>query len=427
MRRKKSSARLASVLAILAAILLVSITPAMAQTETVLFSFDVPDGRSPLGGLIFDAAGNLYGATVLGGAYGYGAVFELSPVEGGGWTEMVLHNFDHNGIDGYMPNSGLVFDAVGNLYGTTSNETNFTDCEQLSCGTVFELSPVAGGGWAETIVNSFDGSAADGYGPVGGVIVDAAGNLYGVTEVGGSNDNCHFYTYCGMVYELSPAAGGRWTEKILHAFSGNDEDGENPEAGLVFDGRGNLYGTTLFGGTGNGTVFKLTPGANGKWTETMLHRFVNNSKDGNGPSTALTLDANGNLYGITEAGGIFGEGTIFELTPSADGGWGETVLHNFANNNRDGQPSGSLIVDASGNLYGVASDGGTSRNGAVYELSPNEAGTWSDQILYSFGKNIYGIAPVGSLIFDSVGNLYGATGLGGLGHTGDGTVFEITP
>jgi uncharacterized repeat protein (TIGR03803 family) len=278
------------------------------------------------------------------------------------------------------------------------------------------------------IVSSFNGNAADGYGPVGGVVVDAAGNLYGVTELGGSNDNCYFYGYCGMVYEFSPAPGGKWIEKILHAFNGNDEDGENPAAGLVFDGRGNLYGTTFFGGTGYGTVFELTPGANGKWTETMLHRFVNNSKDGNGPSTALTLDGNGNLYGITAAGGIFGRGTAFKLTPSANEGWGETVLHNFANNNRDGQPSGSLIIDASGNLYGVASSGGTSNQGAVYELSPNGARGWSDQIIYSFGKNVDGVAPVGSLVFDSAGNFYGATASGGeRGPGGAGTVFEVTP
>ncbi len=429
MREKKSSAGLVALLMIVTASLVASSAPVAAQTETVLFSFYPTDGRSPLGGLIFDAAGNLYGTTVLGGAYGYGTVFELSPVGGGGWTETVLHSFNNNGTDGYFPNSGLAFDAAGNLYGTTSNETQGYCEPVVNCGTLFELSPVAGGGWTETIVSTFDGSAADGYGPVGGVVVDAAGNLYGVTEVGGSNENCYFYTYCGMVYEFSPAAGGKWTEKILHAFSGNNEDGENPGAGLVLDGQGNLYGTTTLGGTGYGTVFELTPGANGKWTEKMLHRFVNNGRDGAGPSTALTLDASGNFYGITAAGGSFGGGTAFELTPTANGGWAESVLHNFkGTNNLYGQPSGSLIADGSGNLYGVTVSGGTNLKGAIYELSRNGTGGWSDRILYSFGKNIDGIAPVGSLIFDSAGNLYGATGVGGeQGPVGYGTVFEVTP
>jgi uncharacterized repeat protein (TIGR03803 family) len=426
MRDNKIYAGLCVVLTVFMASSFVAVVPAVAQTETVLFSFYPTDGSDPLGGLIFDSAGNLYGTTVLGGAYGYGTAFELSPAAGGGWTETVLHSFDNNGTDGYFPNSGLAFDAAGNLYGTTSNE-DLGYCESVTnCGILFELSPVVGGEWAETIVSRFDGNAAGGYGPVGGVVVDAAGNLYGVTELGGSNLDCYFYTYCGMVYEFSPAAGGGWTEKILHAFSGKNEDGENPQAGLVFDTRGDLYGTTLFGGTGYGTVFELRPGVNGKWTETMLHRFSSNGKDGNGPSTALTFNASGNLYGITEAGGIFGGGTAFELTPTANGGWAESVLHNFRSNSLYGQPSGSLIADASGNLYGVTSSGGTNLKGAIYELSSNGSGSWRDQILYSFGKGIDGIAPVGSLIFDSAGNLYGATGLGGLGHTGYGTVFEVT-
>jgi uncharacterized repeat protein (TIGR03803 family) len=398
MRSRKNFAGVMVVLAVVAVSLTMASTHAVAQTETVLFGFGGQDGgESPLGSLIFDSAGNLYGTTVLGGAYGGGTVFELSPVGGGGWTETVLHSFDKNGADGYFPNSGLVFDAAGNLYGTTANAANggiYEDCNQLSCGMLFELSPAAGGEWAEAIVSSFGGNAAGGYGPVGGVVVDAAGNLYGVTAVGGSNDNCPFYTYCGMVYQFSPEAGGKWTEKILHAFSGNKEDGENPGAGLVLDGQGNLYGTTTFGGTGYGTAFELIPGANGKWTEKMLHRFVNNSKDGITPSTALSLDASGNVYGTTNAGGVFGGGTAFKLTPSADGGWGETVLHNFGLNIQSGRPSGSLIVDAPGNLYGVMSTGGVHNEGAVYELSPKGAGGWSIQILYSFGNIHGGIQPV---------------------------------
>jgi uncharacterized repeat protein (TIGR03803 family) len=427
MRSRKSFAGIMMALAVGAVSLAMASSCAIAQTEALLFSFGGPNGaygESPVGSLIFDSAGNLYGTTVRGGAYGDGTVFELSPVEGGVWTETVLHSFDDNGTDGYFPNSGLVFDAAGNLYGTTSNENQFY-CDSTDCGILFQLSPVAGGEWAETIVSSFDGNASGGYGPVGGVVVDAAGNLYGVTEFGGSNDNCTFYTHCGMAYEFSPTAGGKWTEKILHAFSGDNEDGANPGASLIFDGHGNLYGTTTLGGTGYGTAFKLTPGADGKWTEKMLHRFANNGKDGTTPSTALTLDASGNLYGTTNAGGFFGKGTAFKLAPSADGGWGEAVLYNFGGRN---QPSGSLIIDESGNLFGVEESGGTDYAGAVYELSPNGNRGWSKQTFFSFVTPPDGMYPVGSLIFDSAGNLYGATQGGGTGgERGTGTVFELTP
>jgi uncharacterized repeat protein (TIGR03803 family) len=393
--------------------LFVTVVPAMAQTETVLwnFNYDSPEGGEyPLGSLIFDAAGNLYGTTESGGSYGLGTVFELSPTTGGGWTETVLHSFDNNGTDGYEPNSGLVFDAAGNLYGTTSNGTEYTNCKS-SCGTVFELSPLAGGGWAETVLYSFDGT------PSPGVVVDAAGNLYGTTEEGYTG-GCDGWG-CGVVFELSPTVGGGWTEKTVYAF-GKSGIGVQPEVGVVLDGHGNLYGSTAFAGSriSSVTAFELTPEADGEWNVTALHRFSDTGKAGS-PTFSLTLDTAGDLYGVSANGMYRGEATAFELMPSADGVWSLKVLHNFGHND-DGVPSGGLILDAAGNLYGVMRTGGTRNQGAVYELSPSGE-TWRERILYSFaeeGRGALNVSPTGSLVFDSAGNLYGAT---------IGAVFEIKP
>ncbi len=228
--------------------------------EKVLHSFcsqpNCADGDYPTAGLIFDAAGNLYGTTYAGGAYGAygpGTVFELTPAAGGGWTEKVLHSFDNDCTDGASPYASLIFDAAGNLYGTTSRRRLLPACDAgEGCGTVFELTPTAGGGWTEKVLHSF-GNGTDGANPDCDLIFDAAGNLYGTTIYGGT------YSY-GTVFELTPAGGGNWTEKVLHNFNRNGTDGICPYAGLIFDAAGNLYGTTSLGGTfGVGTVFELTP------------------------------------------------------------------------------------------------------------------------------------------------------------------------
>jgi uncharacterized repeat protein (TIGR03803 family) len=282
-------------------------------SESVLHPFNAgngKDGSDPQAGLISDAAGNLYGTTVGGGTHGGGVVFELSPTAGGGWKETVLHDFSHYGKDGSYPWAGLVRDAAGNLYGTTSFGGTF------DWGTVFELSPKAGGGWNETVLHSFNGNVrTDGYNPMAGLILDGAGNLYGTTYFGGAFG-------VGTIFELSPKATGGWKETVLHSFNNNGTDGYSPQAGLIFDTAGNLYGTTLIGGSGSctyygscGTVFELTPQANGSWTERVLHSFNNDGTDGYWPYAGLALDASGNLYGTTWSGGALGNGTVFEVTP----------------------------------------------------------------------------------------------------------------
>jgi len=370
MRGKRFSIGLRAALAVFAVTLLVTSTWAATNWhEKVLFNFNGTDGYQPMYGLIFDAAGNLYGTAFGGGdpscgdPNGCGTVFQLTPAPGGGWTETVLHSFKGYPTDGSYPYAGVIFDAAGNLYGTTGGGGTY------GVGTVFELSPAAGGGWTETVLHSFNGS--DGHGPEAGLIFDAAGKLYGTTAWGGTGTDC-LNTGCGTVFKLTPVAGGGWTETVLHSFS--NTDGALPFAGLIFDAAGNLYGTTQQGGSyGFGTVFELTPTAGGGWTETVLFSFNGNwsGRDGGLPEAGLIFDAAGNLYGTTGAGGTYAYGTAFELTPTAGGGWTETVLHSFNNNGTDGEsPLAGLIFDAAGNLYGTTGGGGTYGLGMVFELTP---------------------------------------------------------
>src|SRR5664279_5403051 len=205
----------------------------------------------------------------------------------------------------------------------------------------------------EQVLHNFNNNGTDGTFPQAGLIVDGAGNLYGTTSEGGTYISCS--GGCGTVFELTPNGSGGWTETVLHNFNSNGTDGANPYAGLIFDAAGNLYGTTTTGGTYYvGTVFELSPSQGGGWTEKVLYSFNYNGTDGNYPQASLTIDAAGNLYGTTWAGGPYGYGygTVFELTPAAGGGWTETVLHNFVGT--DGAaPLAGLIFDAAGNLYGT--------------------------------------------------------------------------
>ncbi|MGB8886054.1 MAG: choice-of-anchor tandem repeat GloVer-containing protein [Candidatus Korobacteraceae bacterium] len=386
---------------------------ARAASHQVLHSFDPNgvDAAYPYAGLIADAAGNRYGTAGYGGTHNVGAVFEISSRQGGGWTEKLLYSFDNNGIDGTVPQDGVIFDAAGNLYGTT----NTGGIHGL--GAVFELTPNGSGGWTETVLHSFGDGSTDGASPYGGLIFDSAGNLYATTQGGGVYGE-------GTVVKLSPRQGGGWTEIVVHNFNPSGTDGINPEAGLVRDSAGNMYGTTYYGGIhGYGAVFKLTPNGSGGWTESVLHS-LGNGTDGRYPYASLIVDAGGNLYGTTVRGGIHNLGAVFELSPH-DGSWTETVLHSFGNGTDGISPEAGLVRDGAGNLYGTTASGGIHAFGTVFELKPNGSGGWTETVLHSFNIDTAdGANPYAGLILDGAGNLYGTTLNGGIS---EGTVFELSP
>jgi len=277
----------------------------------------------PVGRPVIDKTGNLLATAIDGGANGMGAIFQLTPQANGQWIETLIHNFSGYPSDGAGAAAPLIPDAAGNLYGTTEKGGNSPNChgylgQPVGCGTVFELSPIAGGGWKEQVLYSFVGSTTDGATPSGNLIFDASGNLFGTTIHGGNkSQDCPSYQQppgCGTVFELT-FQNSNWAETVLYAFTHSNGDGGNPESGVLMDPVGNLYGTTLIGGALNfGTVFKLAPGTNGGWTESVPHSFGSGT-DGQSPKGSLILDAAGNLSGATLAGGTAGYGTLFEITP----------------------------------------------------------------------------------------------------------------
>lgn len=392
-----------------------------AYTEKVLYSFaGGSDGSAPGTALTADAAGNLYGTTAQGGDFGFGTVFELVPSQTG-WTHHVLYSFTGN-TDGVFPSSGVVFDQAGNLYGTTSNGgTDFF-------GNVYELSPVSGGGWSESVLHSFVGGL-DGQFPYGGVVFDKAGNLYGTTYYGGSASACNG-SGCGTVYVLTPNQSGGWSETVLYGFSGLD--GALPQAGLVLDLAGNLYGTTSEGGTstscqpnGCGVAFELAD-SNGAWTETVLHNFYLTSQDGSMPLGSLTLHG-GHLFGMTLLGGRGRFGTVFDLARSQNG-WSERIIYSLKGKTDGSTPVAGVAFDKSGNLYGTTEHGGGSGClkqgcGTAFELTPSGS-AWVESQLYGFSGGSDGSEPTGELILDKAGNLYGTSSGGGAGY---GVVFQLEP
>lgn len=271
---------------------------ALAQQETVLHNFVAfsSDGYEPYAGLVFDDVGNLYGTTRNGGINASGTVFELLPQVGGGYKEEILHNFHF--LDGVFPEAALILDSSGNLYGTTYLGGSH-ECFDNGCGTVFKLMPQGGGKWEEEVLYTFNDDGADGVNPAAGLTFDQSGNLYGTTTGGG---------LYGTVFELSPQAGGGWTETILHSFHYDGKThfgGSDPVAGVTFDSSGNLYGTTLNGGTHNrGAVFEMEATEGGGWTEEVIYAFAETVGDGFGPAAGVITDAADDLYGTTSVGGI---------------------------------------------------------------------------------------------------------------------------
>jgi hypothetical protein len=424
---------------LLAAVMLLTAPFAAGQNGQVLYRFRGPsDGYNPYGNVIFDQAGNLYGTVEYGGVSFYGAVFLLAPpaIPGELWKKTTLYTF-HNIGDGARPTDGLIFDHKGSLYGTTS------DSDAGGYGEIFQLSPPAqeGGAWTESVLYHFQGKK-DGAYPVGGLVWDQEGNLYGASD--------------NTVFELSPPTqeGGAWTFTVLHRFTGGKTDGNSVHSALLRDKSGNLYGTTLWGGyqgnpdcgeIGCGTAFEVSPPAapGGAWSEQLIHIFGMKG-DGFNPEGGLALDASGNLYGTTYSGGNRGGGgTAFQLTPPSQpgGSWTESIIHSFSYSQDDGAaPVASMIFDKAGNLYGTTLFGGNqclfdSQDygcGVVFELSPVSGSAWNETILYYFPRRFRNPRQsAASLIFDKQGNLYGTSVMGGYNACigdeglGCGTVFEI--
>jgi uncharacterized repeat protein (TIGR03803 family) len=369
--------------------------------ETVLYSFSGgADGGEPFG-LIRDSAGNLYGTTQFGGitgacafVQGCGVVYKLDAA--GHYT--VLHSFT-GGADGSRPQAGVVRDSAGNLYGTTWNGGSANDA-----GIVYKLDAAG----HETVLYTFTGGA-DGGNPTASPIRDSAGNLYGTTQYAGNTPGC--IGGCGVVFKLD--ATGQYT--LLYTFTGG-ADGGNPLGGVIRDSAGNLYGTASVGPEsgqgpclfGCGVVFKLD--ATGH--ETVLHSFTGGA-DGGMPIAGVIRDSAGNLYGTTS-------GTVFKL--DATGNY--TVLSAFTGGADGGTPSSGVIVDFAGNLYGTAFgvlSGANASQGVVYKLDP----TGHETVLYTFPEDAGGYAPSGGVIGDSAGNLYGTTQIGGSANLG--VVYKLDP
>jgi hypothetical protein len=403
---------------------------AQANTETVLYRFQgAPDGYSPSGPLLIDASRSMYGVTYLGGAYTrWGTVFKVARGSDGVWNETVLYSFRTRGT-GLNPVGPLLQDSTGALYGITASGGNYFGRNYGYGGTVFKLTPptVPTGSWTEKVIYKFLGATVFG-GPTDGqspnsLISDGAGGFFGTTSEGGIID-------AGIVFHLSPPAirGQSWTETVVHSFSG-DPNGSGP-SGLIMDAKGNLYG-----GTWDGNVFMLSPTGGGNWTFSKLYHFSNFPSDLTSPVSGLVMDGNGALYGAT-----FGEtvpGVIFKLTPTSGGTWTEQTLFTVPN----GGPfysqtptfsRGSLYVP-----YTYSDHGQTCANGVgcglIYKLTPGINGApWTTTVAYNFQGSPDGGNPFGGLTTGTGGGLYGVTLYGGTNNTidgglGVGTVFKLDP
>jgi uncharacterized repeat protein (TIGR03803 family) len=401
----KSHLRRAALIALmLLALSTLAMQTVLAQTFTVLYQFSgTPDGANPMGSVIRNNVGTLYGTTYTGGAGNVGAIFKLSPYG----QESILHSLTTN--DGMYPTAGLVGDPQGNLYGVTQ-----TGGPIIFYGTVFKVDKYGN----LTMLLNFLGDVSGG-GPEARLLRDSEGNLYGATDVGGFTP-CPL-NGCGLVYKLDPSG----KETILHDFTGAPDGWMGND--LFRDAKGNLYGTTVAGGLTTsacymgscGLIYKLDTANN----ETVLYRFTGGT-DGGAPHSGLACDAAGNFYGTTYSGGAYGYGVVFKLDPRGN----LTVLHHFTGGWDGANPHGGLVWSSDGKLYGTSVNGGAYNSGVVFRLT--KTGTFT--VLHSLNGGTDGAHPYATL-FRGPGNaMYGTAADGGItsgacGTTGCGTVFVVTP
>ena len=388
---------------------------AVAGSATeVIYSFgESPDAEYPSTDLVVDQDGNLYGSAVLGGEIGAGAVFRLSPSPGG-WTESVLYSFT-SGADGGQPYGGVTLDEAGNVYGTAVVGGTGGACVEDGCGVVWKLTR-SGSSWHQSVIHNFTG--ADGQGPGGPVAFDGRGNLYGMTPIGGDFG-------LGTVYQLAPDGSGGFAFKVIHHFTGGADGGAASAGRLMIDDAGDVYGVATVGGVnGHGVVFKLRPTDQGPWTPTTLYAFKG-EPDGSFPYGGLVRDASGTFYGTTYYGGIEGDGTVFKLV-FANGKWYTRILHSFLDGEDGAYPIGHLVLDGLGRLYGATSEGGSAGRGTLFMLGPHpNGGPWHYQVIHSFTGAPDGADAYNGLVMDAFGQLYGATVHGG--DDDEGAIYQVTP
>jgi uncharacterized repeat protein (TIGR03803 family) len=408
----------------LSVVFCLSISILDAQTFTILHTFQGVDGAEPGAGLTMDNAGNFYGTTIEGGAYGFGNAFKMTH-RGTGWVLTNLYSFT-GGSDGSGPFTRAVFGPDGSLYGGTSLGGVPGGCLGYGCGTIYKLQPsptschATSCPWNKTTLYAFTGTGGDGAYPMEmSPVFDQQGNVYGTTANGGSYTGRCSLEGCGTVFELSHAGSG-WTENVLWEFMFQN-DGAGPQ-GVIFDQFGVLYGTASAGGYYNaGAVYTLTPSSSG-WIQNTIYAF-HNMDDGDIPA-GLIFDRLGNtLYGGTSCGGINGGGTIYDLVPGS-GNWTFNTLYSLTGGcSQSSGVSGPLTMDAAGNLYGTTYTEGAYGHGSVFKLTFSNGG-WLYTDLYDFTGGADGWQPNSDLVVDASGNIYGTVLFS---RPGEGIVFEITP
>jgi uncharacterized repeat protein (TIGR03803 family) len=392
------------------AVFIFSLATASATTTNVIFSCEEAEGEYADTDLETDSAGNIYGTTVLGGDFGGGTVFQLSPTPTG-WVHTVLYSFT-GGADGGEPYKGVSLDREGNLYGTAVTGGSGS-CEG-GCGVAYKLTN-SGGTWTQTVIHAFTGGD-DGSGPGARLTVDTSGNVYGMAPTGGLYG-------LGTIYKLNQEQNGAWNLTVLHAFTGG-ADGATGSAGRMILRRGRLYGAATAGGTyGSGVVFEIALRGRGGWNFRTIYSF-RGQPDGSFPYGALLFDRRGNIHGTTYYGGANGIGAVYELTPRAIGEWNESVLYSFQEGSDGNSPISNLVSDNVGNLYGTTSEGGLG-SGTIFKLSPIGSGQWVETVVHAFQGPPDGAFAYNGMVVDRFGNFYGATVHGG--DNNDGAIYKFTP